>query len=173
MRLAGEGAELGVEWADVCEADGVLVAVVDERDLSLLLDGRRAADLGAVPLAVGELGRYKVASSGGKAGWDSDGLVVEGEVTHEFFEGRDALCVEDLDRECEGGLCADVADDDIEVLGLQRGGAVLCGDLNSLLGVLVVVLPDLSSACQGKGPRSAAEATYVAVRLLRVGLEAR
>lgn len=146
LRLAGQGPELGVERADVLEADRVLVAVVNESDLGLLLDCGRAADACAVPLAVGELGRDEVAGLGHEARGCSNGLVVERELAHELLERRDALGVEDLDREPKLGFRAHVADDDVQVLRLQRPIRILLWRFDGLLGFLVVVLPDLSEA---------------------------
>ena len=143
MSLAREGAELGIQGADIREANGVLVAVVDERDLGLSLDRGRTTDPCAIPLAVGEFGGDEIAAFGHEPGRDGDSLVVEGEVAHELLEGRDALRVEDLDRERKVGLRPHVAHDHVEVLGLERPVGVFLRGFCGLLGLCVVVFPDL------------------------------
>ena len=171
MSLSWQGAELGVERPDVGEADGVLVAIVDERDLGLLLDGRRAADLCAVPLAVGELGRNEVAAPGHEARRDGDGLVVQREVAHELLERHDALGVEDLDRKGKAGLRPHVAHDHVEVLGLERPVGVFLRGFCGLLGLCVVVFPDLLATFSAGSSPTTGEATYVALSLLRLSLD--
>lgn len=68
MGLTRKGSEFRIKWANVGEGYCVLITVVDESDFGLLFDGRRSLDFGAVPGAIGELGRDKIASFGHESG---------------------------------------------------------------------------------------------------------
>ena len=69
--------------------------------------------------------------------------MVQGEVTHELLEGRYAFRAENLYGEAEVGLRADVADNNIEVLGLEGAVSIFLRNFRGLLRLLVVVFPDL------------------------------
>ena len=50
-----------------------------------------------------------------------------------------------MDREREVWLRADVADDDVDVFSLEGAVRVFYGDFGDLLGLLVVVFPNLKT----------------------------